>query len=112
MHQSKQVVHPLFSDIWLRFEKMIKIEPFSFDSSLLQHKVLIDPANLDLVHHLLVYECDPASRFDDANLPDDLCDNIYDQLELCTSNIASIWAVGGDHVCLFKANKNNTTERV
>jgi hypothetical protein len=61
---------------------------------------------------MLVYECDPAATFDDANLPDDVCDNIYAQLQLCTTNIASIWAVGGDDVCLVKAKKNNTTERV
>ncbi|CAF5192478.1 unnamed protein product, partial [Rotaria magnacalcarata] len=65
------------------------------------HKALIDPANRDLVHHLLVYECDSATIFDDANLPDGLCDDIFPKLQLCTTNIASIWAVGGDEVCLF-----------
>jgi hypothetical protein len=64
----------------------------------LQHKMLIDPSNLDIVHHLLLYECDPTSVFDDTNLPDGACDNLYEKLELCTSNIASGWAVGGDFV--------------
>ncbi|CAF3460707.1 unnamed protein product [Rotaria socialis] len=62
------------------------------------HKALIDPANRDLVHHLLVYECDSAAIFDDANLPDGLCDDIFPKLQLCTTNIASIWAVGGDEI--------------
>ncbi|CAF4663676.1 unnamed protein product, partial [Rotaria sp. Silwood1] len=62
-----------------------------------KHKALIDPANRDIVHHQLVYECDPAAIFDDANLPEGLCDEINPQIELCTTNIASIWAVGGDY---------------
>ncbi len=39
---------------------------------------MIDPANRDIVHHLLMYECNPTAVFDD--------------------NIASGWAVGGDEV--------------
>ncbi|CAF1219237.1 unnamed protein product [Rotaria magnacalcarata] len=60
------------------------------------HKVLIDPTNRDLIHHMVVYECDPAATFDDANLPDDACDNVYVQVPLCMSNSASVWAIGGD----------------
>jgi hypothetical protein len=46
-----------------------------------------------------VYECAPDAVFDDANLPDGLCDDIEDkQAELCSSNIATGWAVGGDYV--------------
>ncbi len=67
----------------------------------LKHKVLIDPANRDLVHHLVVYECDPATTFDDANLPDGACDNVYAQIPMCVSNSASVWAIGGDDVSLL-----------
>ena len=60
--------------------------------------MIIDPANIDLVHHLLLYECDPAAVFDEKNLPDGLCDDFAEKLELCSSNIATGWAVGGDFV--------------
>ncbi|UJR14303.1 hypothetical protein I4U23_001293 [Adineta vaga] len=59
-------------------------------------KILIDPANTDLVHHLNLYECDPTATFDDENLPDDLCDEIENQIQLCSSNFATVWAIGGD----------------
>ena len=45
-----------------------------------------------------MYECDPLSQFDDSNLPDDLCDDIHDKINLCLANIATGWAVGGDDV--------------
>ncbi|CAF4431727.1 unnamed protein product, partial [Rotaria sp. Silwood2] len=60
------------------------------------HQVLVDSTNRDLVHHLVVYECDPAATFDDANLPDDVCDNVYAHVHMCMSNSAIVWAVGGD----------------
>ncbi|CAF3206970.1 unnamed protein product [Rotaria sp. Silwood2] len=62
------------------------------------HKVLIDSANRDLVHHLVLYECDPAAVFDDTNLPDDVCDNVYAHVHMCMSNSAIVWAVGGDDI--------------
>ncbi|CAF0875388.1 unnamed protein product [Adineta ricciae] len=65
------------------------------------HKMIIDPANIDLVHHLLLYECDPAAVFDEKNLPDGLCDDFAEKLELCSSNIATGWAVGGDFLLEF-----------
>jgi hypothetical protein len=65
-----------------------------------QHKILIDSINLDLVHHLLMYECDSTANFNDSNLPDELCDNIHLQVDLCLTNIATGWAVGGDDVRL------------
>ena len=64
---------------------------------------MIDPANRDIVHHLLMYECSPTAVFDDNNLPDDICDNIYNKVGICTSNIATGWAVGGDEVS-FRSN--------
>jgi len=60
--------------------------------------MLIDPNNVELIHHLLVYECDPSSIFDDTNLPDDICDNIAEKVQFCSSNIATGWAVGADYV--------------
>ncbi len=60
--------------------------------------MMIDSANLDIVHHLLMYECDPTAVFDDSNLPDGICDNIYMDVAACASNIAIGWAVGGDFV--------------
>ncbi len=65
-----------------------------------QHKIIIDPANRDLVHHLLIHECDSAAQFDDSNLPDGPYDEIYQELTMCSSNIATGWAVGGDDVRL------------
>ena len=61
---------------------------------------MIDPANVDIVHHLLMYECDPTAVFDDDNLPEGVCDDMYLTLSPCTSNIATGWAVGGDLVSL------------
>lgn len=61
---------------------------------------MIDPANVDIVHHLLMYECDPTAVFDDANLPEGVCDDMFLVFSPCTTNIATGWAVGGDTVCL------------
>jgi len=65
------------------------------------HKTLVDPANRDLVHHLLMYECDASAVFDDNNLPDGLCDDIEEKIRHCSANIASGWAVGGDEIVEF-----------
>jgi hypothetical protein len=45
-----------------------------------------------------MYECNPTGIFDDNNLPDGLCDQIYQSVSSCTANIAAGWAVGGDDV--------------
>ncbi|UJR07214.1 hypothetical protein I4U23_011502 [Adineta vaga] len=65
------------------------------------YKILIDNENLDVVHHLLVHECDPSFEFNDTNLPHGLCDHITDQIEPCASRISTGWAVGGDHIVEF-----------
>jgi len=62
---------------------------------------MIDPANRDIVHHLLMYECSPTAVFDDNNLPEGLCDYMT-EIGPCVSNIATGWAVGGDEVSFFK----------
>jgi len=58
---------------------------------------MLDSTNRDIVHHLLIYECDPTAVFDDNNLPDGICDDMY-TIAPCASNIATGWAVGGDDV--------------
>ncbi|CAF0997031.1 unnamed protein product [Adineta steineri] len=65
------------------------------------HKTIIDSANVDIVHHLLMYECNPTAKFDDNNLPDGECDQIYRQVQECSANIATGWAVGGDRIVEF-----------
>ena len=60
--------------------------------------MLINSTNRDIVHHLLLYECDPLALFNDSNLPEGVCDDIYDKIGPCASNLASAWAVGGDDV--------------
>lgn len=45
-----------------------------------------------------MYECDATAKFDENNLPEGLCDEIYQKLGPCASNIATGWAVGGDDV--------------
>ncbi|CAF4624190.1 unnamed protein product [Rotaria sp. Silwood1] len=74
---------------------------FSQRRHAIAHKTLIDPNNRDLVHHLLLYECNPTAVFDDNNLPDGLCDEIMPKIAQCASNIASGWAVGGDDIVEF-----------
>ena len=59
---------------------------------------MIDAGNRDIVHHLLMYECDPTAKFDDNNLPDGLCDDIAEKIQSCGANIATGWAIGGDEV--------------
>ena len=60
--------------------------------------MLMTRGNEDLVHHLLLHECNPAARFNDSNLLRGLCDDIDTAIQLCTSNIATGWAVGADYV--------------
>ncbi|CAF4108437.1 unnamed protein product [Rotaria sp. Silwood2] len=65
------------------------------------HKSIIDPVNIDIVHHMLMYECNPSTVFDDNNLPSGICDDLGEVLIPCTSNIATGWAVGGDYINEF-----------
>ncbi|CAF3285978.1 unnamed protein product [Rotaria sp. Silwood2] len=65
------------------------------------HKSIIDPVNIDIVHHMLMYECNPSTVFDDNNLPSGICDGLGEVLIPCTSNIATGWAVGGDYINEF-----------
>ncbi|CAF3680380.1 unnamed protein product [Rotaria sp. Silwood1] len=74
---------------------------YSMKRHAIGHKTIVDSANRDLVHHLLMYECDPTTQFDDNNLPDGLCNTISQQITPCGSNIATGWAVGGDYMVPF-----------
>ncbi|CAF3360260.1 unnamed protein product [Rotaria socialis] len=65
------------------------------------HKTIIDPANIDIVHHMLMYECNPSAVFDDKSLPSGICDDLGEALIPCSSNIATGWAVGGDYINEF-----------
>ncbi len=59
---------------------------------------MLNSTNRDIVHHLLMYECDPTVVFSDDNLPEGVCDDLYAKISACTANIATAWAVGGDTV--------------
>lgn len=61
-------------------------------------EILIDPSNIDLIHHVVIYECDPSVVFDDNNLPEGLRDTLPRETGLCSVNTANAWAVGGDYV--------------
>ncbi|CAF1430401.1 unnamed protein product, partial [Rotaria sordida] len=74
---------------------------YSVKQHAIGYKMIIDSANQDLVHHLLIYECDPTAQFDDNNLPDDLCNEIYLQTAPCAYNGAIIWDVGGNDIVAF-----------
>ena len=51
-----------------------------------------------------MYECDSTVTFNDSNLPSDICENIYNKIGACMSNIATGWAVGGDVVRIRREN--------
>ncbi|CAF2155006.1 unnamed protein product [Rotaria magnacalcarata] len=69
---------------------------YSIKRHAIAHKMLIDPKNVNLVHHLKLYECDPMTTLNDDQLPDGLCDEIVDEIKFCSLNFATVWAVGGD----------------
>ncbi|CAF2793599.1 unnamed protein product [Rotaria sp. Silwood2] len=61
-------------------------------------KTIVDPNNRDIVHHLVLSECNPTAVFDDNNLPDGICDDVIESIFPCIASIASVWAVGGDEI--------------
>ena len=65
---------------------------------LFQYEVLIDRNNTDIVHHILIYECNRFLVLNDSNLPRGLCNNIQAVRDACSTNIANGWAVGGEQV--------------
>ncbi|CAF4552760.1 unnamed protein product [Rotaria sp. Silwood1] len=73
----------------------------TYHCKIYKYKILIDDENSDLVHHLLLHGCNSSFIFNDNNLPDEVCDDIVDQSELCATNIATGWAIGGDHILEF-----------
>ena len=70
---------------------------------------MIDPANFDIVHHLLMYECHSNAVFDDSNLPRGSCFSLGNMAEPCVSNIATGWAVGGHLVSFLNLILNSST---
>ncbi|CAF3765470.1 unnamed protein product [Rotaria socialis] len=64
------------------------------------HTILIDPKNVNLVHHLNLYESDPMTTLNGDRLSDGLCDEIADEIKFCSSNFATVWAVDSDAVRL------------
>ncbi|CAF5149176.1 unnamed protein product, partial [Rotaria sp. Silwood1] len=75
---------------------------FSERRHAIAYKTIIDSNNRDLVHHVVLYECNPTTMFDDNNLPIGVCDEISESISACSANIATTWAVGGDDVNFAK----------
>ncbi|CAF1144593.1 unnamed protein product [Adineta ricciae] len=65
------------------------------------HKILLDSDSREFVHHMNIYECDPSAQFDNTNLPDGVCDDIRDQISLCSSTVVTVWSVGGDEIMTY-----------
>ena len=63
-----------------------------------QNKILIDEDHRDLLHHVLMYECDPSAKFNDSNLPQGNCFQIQSRISLCRFTLSIGWAIGGDLV--------------
>ncbi|CAF4815441.1 unnamed protein product, partial [Rotaria sp. Silwood1] len=67
---------------------------FSTKRHAIAREILVDKNNRDLVHHMLMFECDPSIVSDDNDLSNDLCDNLLQQLQPCFANSATGWVVG------------------
>ncbi|CAF1548880.1 unnamed protein product, partial [Adineta ricciae] len=65
------------------------------------HEILIDTTHQNLLHHLDLFECNSNEILDDSNLPDGICDNIITQMRMCSSNLATAWAIGADPITLY-----------
>ncbi|CAF2811760.1 unnamed protein product [Rotaria sp. Silwood2] len=74
---------------------------FSQRRHAIAYKTIIDSNNRDLVHHIVLYECNTIAIFDDNNLPIGVCDEIFQNITACSANIACSWAVGGDDIVEF-----------
>ena len=85
---------------WVRLVRLLRWERSEGESISLfsQYKTIIEPTNRDLVHHFTTYQCDSGVRFDDAQLPKGVCDEMVEELKLCTTNVVAAWAIGGDYV--------------
>ncbi|CAF4462457.1 unnamed protein product [Rotaria sp. Silwood2] len=64
--------------------------------------IMVDSNNRDIVHHVVLFECNPTAVFDDNNLPEGICDEITRSISSCTVNIATVWAVGGDEITTYR----------
>lgn len=64
-----------------------------------KHEVIVDPENVDIVHHMDLYECEPdKTNFDGEPLPTGDCDAIVDSVRSCFSNLVAVWSIGADKV--------------
>ncbi|CAF2918621.1 unnamed protein product [Rotaria sp. Silwood2] len=64
--------------------------------------IMVDSNNRDIVHHVVLFECNPTAVFDDNNLPEGICDEITRSISSCTVNTATVWAVGGDEITTYR----------
>lgn len=64
----------------------------------LQHKILVDSRNDQLLHHLDLFECISRDAVDDTKLLDGICDQILTGTRMCSSKLATSWAIGADTV--------------
>ncbi|CAF5002602.1 unnamed protein product, partial [Rotaria sp. Silwood1] len=71
---------------------------YSSKRHVIANQFLIESINQDFIHHILLYECNSITRFDDSNLFEGVCDGSVSQIQLCSINIAIAWAVGGDYM--------------
>ena len=67
---------------------------------------MIEKENLDLVHHFVLFECDPSFPIDDNNLPKGVCDDITAKIVPCLAKLATTWAVGADQVRFIIKSKS------
>ncbi|CAF1310464.1 unnamed protein product [Rotaria sordida] len=65
------------------------------------HKILIDSRNVNLLHHLDLFECPSTDVYDDVKLPDGICDDILNGTRKCSLTIATAWAIGADVTTVY-----------
>ena len=58
----------------------------------------MDSRNLNVLHHLDLFECNPKDVTDTTALPDGICDDIISKTRMCSANLATAWAIGADPV--------------
>ncbi|CAF2880902.1 unnamed protein product [Rotaria sp. Silwood2] len=59
---------------------------------------MVDPNNRDIVHHIVLMECDSIAVFNDNKLPDGPCDEISENIFSCVRTLTTVWAVRGDEI--------------
>ncbi|CAF1240142.1 unnamed protein product, partial [Didymodactylos carnosus] len=72
-----------------------------FDLRFDNHKILIDSRNERLLHHLDLFECTSKDVVNDAELLDGICDEVLTGTRMCSSKLATAWAVGADVTTMY-----------